>query len=123
MISYHFNNALQILEVNYTGSIDRCQILNFGEWVACNTELPRELKILTDACNAEYKISKVDFNELMVALENNCKLYKCINAAYIQRKPIETALSTLTSYRSTIPNYFHAVFYSKEAAIAWLLSI
>jgi hypothetical protein len=122
MITYRFNKAMQILEVNYAGSIDKVDILEFGIWVANNKELPRELKILTNACDAEYKISKVDFNELMVALENNCKFYKCIKAAYTQRKPIETALSTLTSYRSTIPNYFHAVFYSKEAAIAWLLS-
>lgn len=121
MITHNFNNALQILEVYYTGAIDRIELLNFGKWVANNNALPRELKILTDASNAEYKITRADFDELMIALEYNCQFFKCIKAAYIQKKPTETALSTLTSYESNIPNYFHAVFYTNEAAVAWLL--
>lgn len=121
MIAYNFNNTLQILEVFYTGAIDRIELLNYGSWVANNKGLPRELRILTDATDAEYKITRADFNELMAALEFNCQSYKWIKAAFIQKKPTETAFSTLTAYESTIPNYTHAVFYTKEAAFAWLL--
>lgn len=121
MITYRFNETLQILEVKYKGCITLEDLMEFGNWVATNRELPRELKILTVASDAEYKLVHKDFNKLLLALEHNCRFYSFIKAAYIHHKPMETAYSYLLYHKKNIPNYHHAVFSTYEAAIDWLL--
>ncbi|MBC7197321.1 MAG: hypothetical protein H5U39_08725 [Deferribacterales bacterium] len=63
MITHSFNETLQILEVKYEGCITLEDLMEFGNWVATNKELPRELKILTDASESEYKLVHKDFKK------------------------------------------------------------
>jgi hypothetical protein len=57
MISYKFNESLQILEVIYSGDIGFEDLTDYGDQICSNEELPRNLKILADATKANYKVT------------------------------------------------------------------
>ena len=122
MISFEFNNDLDILEVNYEGNISFDEMMDYGEKITENKLLPRELKTLTDVTRAKYEIRVKDVPKIIESLKKTLKKYTFIKAAFIQTKSRETALSILLGNDNDIPNYHHSVFGSKEAALEWLLN-
>jgi len=121
MIRHLFNNELQILEVTYQGQINAEDILKFSSFISTNKELPRKLKILTDATDAHYNFSHSTADELISYLKQNLKNYHSIMDAFIHSKPKETAYSQLLEIEKNYDNYAHKVFATKEAALHWLM--
>lgn len=120
MITYEFNDQLQILEVFYSGEITFNQLQSFGNHIHVTHELPRVLKMLTDVTQAEYNLKTVEIEQLVVDLEKHVSSYTSLYAAFIQNKPKETAYSILLEKKARIPGYHHAVFSEKETALRWL---
>ncbi|MDI3527325.1 MAG: hypothetical protein PWR03_1508 [Tenuifilum sp.] len=116
-----FNNKLGILEVSYSGVILANDLIEYGEWLSRNPNLPRKLRILTDATQAIYNISQFDIERVRLAMVDHCKPYIFVKNVLIHRKPVETAYSVLVSKKNQVENYIQAVFYTREAALEWLL--
>lgn len=74
MISYQFNNNLQILEVEYSGEVDLNQLIEYGEKIKNDGSLPRNLLILTDATKANYRFEISDTSIILDTLKSNLVL-------------------------------------------------
>lgn len=121
MITRKFNKELGILEVCYTGKLSYKELKNFGDSLTIDKSIPRELKILTDVREGEYSFTEKEVPKVIIALNEQIKAFKYIKAAFIQTKPRETAISLITEEKNTIPNYFHRVFSTHDAALGWLM--
>ncbi len=121
MISSTFNSKLGILEVKYSGRLNYRELKNFSDSLMKDKKIPRELKILTDVREGEYDLKGRDLPEIPDASNNMAGAFTFIKAAFIHNRPRETALSLIAEKRNTIPNYFHRVFSTEEAALSWLL--
>jgi hypothetical protein len=123
MIYSKFNDELQILEVFYEGEITLNDLAEYGNNVCLDTSLPRNLRILTDATKASY--NKLDPGQIPAVIEltkENIKPFQRVKAAFIQSKPIETALSHLLELEFDSDKYHHSVFSTRKAALDWLLT-
>ena len=121
MISYSFNESLQILEVTYEGDICLDDLIDYGNQICSNEELPRNLKILADATKANYKVTPEDISIVAEYTEKQIEPYESVRAAFIQSKPVETALSHLVEHEINSKKYRHAVFSTRKAALNWLM--
>ena len=121
MITFDYNNDLQILEVQYIGEIHLKDMMDYGEMIRNSEVLPRNLKILTDATKAEYKFTVAELKIVLQAMEEQIKPYNSVKTAVIQQKPRETAISFLVDGNEPIQNYQHKVFSTRKAALHWLL--
>jgi len=122
MIDYWFNNELQILEVTYSGDIYADDLIRYGEEIASNQELPKDvLRILTDVTAARYQIYPHENEKLREALKRHTARFYMVRAAFLQTRPRETALSLLFSQNTGNPRYIHKVFSERDAALNWLL--
>jgi hypothetical protein len=121
MIRSRFNRKLNVLEVKYSGKLRADELKAFGDSLCLNRRIPRELKILTDVREGEYDFTERELPGVIESLRRQLKAFKYIKAAFIQTRPHETAISMITERRTNIPNYFHRVFSTPEAAMIWLL--
>jgi hypothetical protein len=122
MIEYKFNEELQILEVLYEGPIRISDLMKYGNSVFTDESLPRDLRILTDAKKASYILLPEEIPQVVRMTLKHIKPYNKVKAAFIQSKPIETALSLLLELEIKSGKYKHSVFSSRQAALHWLLS-
>jgi hypothetical protein len=119
-ISYKFNKKTLILEVIYQGKIYAQDLIEYGKSFSNEKYLPRELNILVDATQADYKVPRNEFPKLIIALKRDLKKFERIRVAFIQTKPKETAYSMLYGQKAILPNYVHRVFSEKQTALDWL---
>ncbi len=122
MIKIFFNKEFFILEVNFIGEISFIDLYEYGEKIRQDNDLPRNLKILTDATQAIYKISPEEIVLMLEDLKIQIEPYHSVKTAVIQNKPIETAISMMVDINLSIPDYMHKVFSTRKAAIEWLMA-
>ncbi|QQS52285.1 MAG: hypothetical protein IPM71_06000 [Bacteroidota bacterium] len=122
MISYQFNNNLQILEVEYSGEVDLNQLIEYGEKIKNDGSLPRNLLILTDATKANYRFEISDTSIILDTLKEQLSSYTSVRTAVIHQRPMETAFSMALEVDQEIPGYQHMVFATRTAALNWLLA-
>ncbi len=120
MIEHQFNNDLQILEVIYHGEVDFSDIIDFYNYISENQQLPRDLKILTDARNATYVFNIEKAAQVITALKESLQKYDSLTYAFLHSKPKETAYSQLLAADKVHKNHFHKIFASREKALEWL---
>ena len=123
MISWNFNKENGILEVTYSGHISIEEFINYGNTLKKDNSLPRVLKILTNAQNANYDIKKTEEkNQLIMkeSLKQQLKAYTFVKNAVIHKKPVETAISYTFKEIFSFENYSQKTFYTQEAALRWL---
>lgn len=123
MITSEFNKETGILEVHYSGNISVSDLIEFGNTVYADQNLPRKLLILTDVKKANYLFRVGDFEEIFNNLKKHLSAFDYIKVAFIQAKPKETAYSILLSEKNPVKNYIRKVFSTRDAAISWLLSV
>lgn len=121
MIEYNLQTRTGLLEVAYRGRITANDLNAYGDRLAGDSELPRRLRILTDATEAEYSVTPQEIAEIEVKLREHMRRFECIRAAFIQSRPRETALSMLLERKSETTSYEHAVFSTREAAYEWVM--
>lgn len=122
MITSEFNKESGILEVHYSGNISVSDLIEFGNTVYADQNLPRKLLILTDVKKANYLFRVEDFEEIINNLKKHLSVFDYIKVALVQSKPKETAFSMLLSEKNPLNNYIRKVFSTRDAAISWLLS-
>ncbi|MBI9069140.1 MAG: hypothetical protein JEZ09_17725 [Salinivirgaceae bacterium] len=121
MITFSYNELLEILEVIYKGKVTYEELYDFGIAFENNKSLPRNLKMLTDVTKANYDFPPEKIADIAKNMENITKNYQQIKAAFIQTKPTETAMSILLQNEHRRENYIHKIFYSREQALEWLM--
>jgi len=70
-----------------------------------------------DEAIAEVISNKIELSEVQDAVEN----YDSINEAIFVQKPYATVIATMFEEQTTFVNYFFRIFYTKEAALDWLI--
>ena len=121
MINWEYNTDTQILEVYYIGNIIQEEYDNYIFFLKNSKELPRNLKILTDASNAIYSYKMINFNQVLNEIRILLRSYKCVKNAFLHAKPNETAISMIMENRLKIDNYQQKIFSTNKAALDWLL--
>ena len=121
MIKTFFNKDILILEVDFVGEIRFADLFEYGEKIRLDKELPRNLKILTNATQANYKLSPEEITLMQKDLKEQIKSYNSVKTAVVQDKPFETAISMLVDVDLSIPDYSHKVFSTRMAAMEWLM--
>ena len=121
MIGMTHNEELDILEIVYQGDIALNDILEYGKKIKDNKYLPRNLKMITDATKANYLFSLNEIQIISHALKENTKHFESVKSAMLQSKPIETAKSMIMQQENVTLHYQHKIFYTRTAALKWLL--
>ncbi|UBM62559.1 hypothetical protein LA303_00930 [Candidatus Sulfidibacterium hydrothermale] len=120
MITQKFNPETHFLEAVYSGEITLKEILEYNNQIRKNPKYPRKLKILTDATEAEFLLSKKDLKVISEKVKQMLNDYETVYDAMIISKPRETAYSILYKERAKIENYKFQYFSTKKAASKWL---
>src|SRR6056297_943149 len=119
MIQFNFNSDQGLLEVIYEGVIHAEDIISVSTHISESKDLPRNLRILTDARMATYDFSVQTAERLAELLENSIRKYDSIKDAFIHNHPRETAYSMLLELENRYDTYSHKVFTNREAAVSW----
>lgn len=108
-----------ILHVTTTGTVSLNGMFSAIEFIANDTSLPDNLKILVDASNsiAIFKLS--DIEAIMNKARHSLLRYKSIHHAIILLNPVITAYAIIAK-KMTIHNYQLEVFSTEQAARMWL---
>ena len=120
MVLVDFNPDTGILKTTIKGVVTLKEIIDYIIATKENSSYPRDLKILTDASNADMNISP---NELHLIVEENMKsleVYDSIVDAIVLSAPKETALSILYQEIAKNRKYRFQIFSTREAALKWL---
>lgn len=123
MISSKFNPQTGILETQYIGDVSLKEIIDYIEATKNNYSYPRDLKILTDACQANMIFGHKDIEAIVNANNESLKNYNFIADALIIDKPIETALTAFFKLLAENKKYTPMIFSTHEAANRWLISL
>ncbi|PKQ65823.1 hypothetical protein BZG02_02125 [Labilibaculum filiforme] len=123
MIKTKFNHQTGILEAQYIGNITLKDILDYIDATKDNTTYPRNLRILTDASQANMLLGHNDIETIVNANNESLKNYNYIVDALIVDKPVETALSLFFKLLSENNKYKAKVFSTPEGAEYWLTNL
>lgn len=123
MILTKFNQEKGILQTNYQGVIKLRDYLEDIKQVGLNNELPRNLKILTDATDARFEFGEDDIPRILEYKGQYAKNFEFIREALVQNDPYVTALSMIYQYDALyLENFQYKIFSSFDAACHWLSS-
>lgn len=112
----------EIIEILYHNDDSINDLINCFNELLLIPELPKQLLILSDTNNCNFKISYED-TEIITRMMNILSL-KCnfIKHAVITDNPLHTAMMTLTGFKiKNLNNYYLKLFCTKDAANKFLL--
>lgn len=120
MITRHFNEETEIMHVYYSENIRVEEVLESDKAIFTDKSLPRDLKILEDAREASYELTVTD-NQLILNQARSLIInFYSVLSAFVQDKPLETAINIDYQYSNDLPNFKYRVFTEVEAALNWL---
>jgi hypothetical protein len=122
MITTSFNQKEKRLEVKYIGEITAEEIIDFiVNEVGENIELPRDLKILSDARLARFNFSTDQVARITECMQQYIPKFQCVCDAFVTQTALETGLTMVYGQSmSKVINHYLEVFSTKSAALAWL---
>jgi hypothetical protein len=123
MITQKFNPKTHFLEAVYSGNVSLKEILEYNYHIRKNKKYPRKLKILTDATEAKFILTKEDLKLISEKVRLMLKDYDTVYDAMILSGAKETAYSVLFKGTAKIKNYRFQYFSTKKAAVEWLNSL
>jgi hypothetical protein len=96
-------------------------LLDDIEKVGDDSNLPKQLKIITDARNAIFEFMPEDIDALANSVEKYMGKFVHIKEALIQSDPFVTALTVLYQLKlSKLENFEYQIFSTIEAATDWI---
>lgn len=122
MISPTFDKNSGLLKLDYKGVISLEEIYKMADYIENNDELPRNLKILQDGYEAEFRFEPFKLKKIMRRMEEIAKKYDSIRAASLNSKPLVVAYGKLFSSFIRLKKLSYEIFYTEEAALEWLHS-
>lgn len=122
MITTEFDESQGILKSKFEGVVKTEEIVEYINASIHEDSLPKVLKILSDARNAEFDLMPKDLSSITEANKNALKRYDGIVDAFVLMNPYHTALSILYQQLSEDSKYSFAIFSTTDAAVKWLNS-
>jgi len=121
MISSIYDKKKGILITKKHGIITLNDIIEDIILVGQNTDLPENLKILTDVTEAEYRFRESEIPILVKYVKETLRKFESVKEALIQNDPYVTALSMIYQFNlKEFKNFKYKVFSSSEFAYRWL---
>ena len=121
MISIHFDKADGMITIVSKGEISFEEMLGAPD-ILTRENLPKNLKILEDASEAELNFNDERIPEIIQNLITQSAHLNSVKHAVIQRTPINTAISMMAERELRESHYHLKTFFSKDAALRWLNS-
>lgn len=123
MIKSEFNHKTGFLDSQFTDAVTLQEIVDYIDATKNNDDLPRSLKILTDATNTDFNLNPDELYKIVEANNQSLEKYNYIIDAIVVESPKVMAISILYKEMAENNKYIFKVFSTREAAIDWLLSI
>jgi hypothetical protein len=120
MIEKQFNETNGILYVRSSGKIYLKDMIDGMEYLRISDELPRNMKILENASEAEALFERKDITEIIKVLFSILPQFKTFRHAVIHTDPTNTAYTILAAGMLQHPNYSLKAFSTEIAAENWL---
>ena len=120
MYSICFDEKNEILQVTFSRTIDKKEVLNYLTSLVTNENLPQHLKIIQDFTDAKYNFEITDLNRIAKKVKHHLRKFKTIKIASIHDKSAETAMSLIFSSLIDSENLNYQLFINKESAFLWL---
>jgi len=121
MITNEYDKEKETLFTKFIGTITLKDLLDDINYVCHDVELPRKLKIITDAREATFDFDIEAIPDLIEALRGQVSKYKSVKEAIIHNKPKDTALSMIYKFKlDEFDNFEYRVFSTYGACLAWL---
>jgi len=122
MITYNYNNETGMLETILSGEINVKDLTEYILGLSNDKNLPRKLKILTDATKGKFSIGVLPKDMVTLVNVNKRSLAQrdFIYDAFILTGAFEIALGMLYRNLSKTKKYRFNVFSTQEAALDWL---
>ncbi|MBN1989299.1 MAG: hypothetical protein JW783_07890 [Bacteroidales bacterium] len=121
MISIHFDKADGMITIVSKGEISFEEMLGAPD-ILTRENLPKNLKILEDASEAEPNFYDERIPEIIQNLITQSAHLNSVKHAVIQRTPINTAISMMAERELRESHYHLKTFFSRAAALRWLNS-
>lgn len=121
MISFTFNKELNFLKTKTSGIIGIKEILKHYNHLKENNSYPKNLNVLIDCCDSEFKIEPQEIPIFIDATKQTLQKYDSLTEAILIKKPYETVIATLFKDMFNSEKYNFKIFYTEEAAIKWLV--
>lgn len=120
MVQANFNKETNILETQFKGDVHLNEIIDYIINTKENRNLPRTLKILTNAQDADFKFTVNDLKAIHSENVESLKNFDSIVDAIIIASPQTAALTLLYQELAKSNQYHFDVFSTHEAALHWL---
>ena len=122
MIKIKYFKEQNFLYAHFFDRIGMEEIIDYYQNLINSDDYPDELYILQDENHAEFVESKKLINRATELVKDLADRYTIVRVAIWQTTPVKVAYGTVFIEDINIPNYQANLFYSKEAALKWLLS-
>ncbi|MEA2041562.1 MAG: hypothetical protein U9N85_03295 [Bacteroidota bacterium] len=122
MVSYKYHKEEDFFEFIYS------DVVSYGEVAETIYKLKEKypeieyIKFLVDPENADYKLLKKNDPQEEKKLVDALSSYKKVRAGVVHTNTEKTALSVLAEKKLKQRNYEHEIFFSRDAALDWLLA-
>lgn len=120
MIYAEFDQQSGLLKTKFSGVITAEEIAGYVVANNQNKSYPRNLKILSDAREAEFAFKAKELVKIKHEIFESVKVFEKVSDTFVIDKPLETALSLAYMELARIPGYHFMVFSTLEGAHAWL---
>ena len=121
MIRIHFNREESTITIVSKGAVSYKEMLEAPN-ILTREDIPKNIKILEDASEAEPAFSDDKIPEMIQNLITKSAHLSYVKHAVIQRTPINTAISMMAERELRKSHYHLKTFFSKDAALRWLNS-
>lgn len=120
MISHKLHEDQQIVEIQYTGNVYVQDIVDFINVLAAKSDLPKQLRAVTFATEANFMFSHSELSPIVEAMARLSKKIDSLNEAFIIDSPQSVVLATTFKImNSKTVNYHIEIFSTEEAAFRW----
>jgi hypothetical protein len=121
MIQTIYDQNSNIISTNYIGKIDATELIGYIEKISIDDDSYKYLLYLEDQTQAEFIFKPAEIKNIVNALYSKINTIPCVRVAVINTNPKETAFSLIALRLLKAKNLRAKIFYTKEAAINWLL--
>lgn len=120
MITVEFDTQKQLLHINYSGEINLTEIIDNITHIFMDLQLPSKLHILEDGTQAFYNLPQDANEQILKEMSKHVDKFGCVFVAFVQNKPLETAVNLEYEHDVLFPNFHYKVFSSRDNALKWL---